>query len=47
MTNSDKALLRLLIRKGKSFEDIKKYVNCSDKTIKNYMVALRKKVEGA
>ena len=42
MTNKDKDLLRSLILRGKTIEEIKKYsLKCSDQTIKNYIKALQ------
>ena len=37
MTNSEKFELKQLCKEGYSFEQIKKFVNCSDSTIKKYL----------
>lgn len=37
MTKADKRLLMALVKEGKSFTEIKKYLSCSDATIKKYI----------
>jgi len=39
MKNRDKILLHQLIREGLSFKEIRRYMNCSDATVKNYIKA--------
>ena len=37
MTNSEKANLRRLVKEGWNFKEIRKMVDCSDSTIRNYI----------
>lgn len=37
MTKLEKCLLSRYVLQGKSFEEIRRRVNCTDSTIKNYM----------
>ena len=41
MTHKAKILLVKLIRSGKSFEEIKNRISCSDSTIKTYMKEIK------
>lgn len=37
MKNKEKALLRSLAKDGESFEEIRRYVDCADATIRSYI----------
>lgn len=41
MTNLEKRELRQLVKRGKTFAEIRKLVSCSDSTIKQYIKTFR------
>jgi len=43
MTNKEKDYLRRLAKEGRSFQEIREVVDCSDKTIREYIKIFRKK----
>lgn len=47
MTKKDKQLLRALAKEGKSFKQIKEYMECSDATIRKYMKIFQPTTRGA
>lgn len=45
MTNKEKNQLRQLAKEGLSFQEIRRIVDCSDVTIKNYIKIFQSKKE--